>query len=45
MADQREKATHEYMKLQSEVTSAGKSTLANLHAMVKKQDDMPVRNV
>ena len=42
MADQREKAAHEYMKLQSEVTAAGKSTLANLHSMIKNQDE-PVR--
>ena len=42
MANQREKSAMEYMQLQSELTAAGKSTLANLHAMVQKQDE-PVR--
>lgn len=44
MANQREKSAMEYMQLQSEVTAAGKSTLANMHAMIQKQDE-PVRQI
>jgi uncharacterized coiled-coil protein SlyX len=34
MAEERERHASEYMKLQSEVTATGKSTLANLHSLV-----------
>ena len=42
MASQREQSAMKYMQLQSELTAAGKSTAANLHARTQKQDE-PVR--
>jgi len=39
LADQREHAAAEQMKLQAEVTATGKSTLASLHRMVSAKSD------
>lgn len=39
MAEQREIDAEKYMKLQTDATAAGKSTLANLQRMVNTQDD------
>jgi chromosome segregation ATPase len=38
MAEQRELAAEQYMQLQAEVTATGKSTLANLHRMVSREE-------
>lgn len=34
LAEERERHAEQYSKLQAEVTATGKSTLANLHAMI-----------